>query len=234
MVTGSQGKDRFYRHGSPSHVEGFRDAGIEILEGRARFLEGGTLEVGDRRVEAQFFIVAAGARPMTLPFAGAEHLLTSDAWLELEALPERIIYVGGGFIAFEFAHFGVRLGSESAGAVILEVGDRPLGPFDAEMVDLLVEASREAGIEVHSRVQITSVEKVEDGFRVHTQEGEVFAADLVVHGAGRIPDLEDLDLAGCGRSSERGEELLSMPTCAPPTRGCSPSVIVRPRSNWPA
>ena len=185
-------------------VEGFRDAGIEILEGPARFLEGGALAVGDRRVEAQFFIVAAGARPMTLPFAGAEYLLTSDAWLELESLPERIIYVGGGFIAFEFAHFGVRLGSESARAVILEVGDRPLGPFDAEMVDLLVQASREAGIEVHSRVQITSVEKLEDGFRVHTQGGEVFAADLVVHGAGRIPDIDDLDLEAAGVERTRG------------------------------
>ena len=91
-------------------VEGFRDAGIEILEGRAHFLEGGALEVGKRRVEAQFFIVATGARPMPLPFAGAEHLLTSEAWLELKALPERIIYVGGGFIAFEFAHFGVQAG----------------------------------------------------------------------------------------------------------------------------
>jgi glutathione reductase (NADPH) len=185
-------------------LEGFRDAGIEILEGRAHFLEGGGLEVGNRRVEAQFFIVATGARPKPLPFAGAEHLLTSDAWLELEALPERIIYVGGGFIAFEFAHFGVRLGSESARAVVLEVGDRPLKPFDAEMVDLLVEASREAGIEVHSRVQITSVEKMEDGFRVHTQGGEIFVGDLVVHGAGRVPDLEDLDLEAAGVERTRG------------------------------
>lgn len=185
-------------------LDGFRDAGIEILEGRAHFLGDGALEVGNRRVEAQFFIVATGARPMPLPFAGAEHLLTSDAWLELETLPDRIIFVGGGFISFEFAHFGVRLGSESARAVILEAGDRPLVPFDAEMVDLLIEASREAGIEVHSRVQINSVKKMEDGFRVYTQAGEVFDADLVVHGAGRIPDVDDLDLAAAGVERTRG------------------------------
>lgn len=179
-------------------VAGFRDAGIDFLEGQARFLDGGALAVGDLRVEARFFIVATGARPMPLPFAGAEQLLTSDAWLDLEVLPERIVYVGGGFIAFEFAHFGVRLGPKNARAVILEAADRPLGPFDADMVNLLIDASRQAGIEVHSGVQIRSVEKTPDGFQVHTQGGKIFAADLVVHGAGRIPDVEPLDLAAAG------------------------------------
>jgi glutathione reductase (NADPH) len=179
-------------------LDGFRNAGIELLAGRARFVEDGALAVGDRRVAARFVVLAVGARPMSLRFAGAEHLLTSDAWLDLEALPERILYVGGGFIAFEFAHFGVRLGPEGSRAIILEVGDRPLGSFDAEMVDLLVEASREAGIEVHNRVRITAIDKTEDGFRVHGQAGEVFAADLVVHGAGRVPDLEELNLEAAG------------------------------------
>jgi len=185
-------------------VEGFQEAGIEFLEGQARFLDRGTLAVGEQRIEAPFFIVATGARPMPLPFAGAELLLTSDQWLELETLPERLIYVGGGFIAFEFAHFGVRLGPEGARAIILEVADRPLGPFDAEMVELLVEASREAGIEVHSGVQIASVEKAPTGFRLHTRAGQVFAADLVVNGAGRIPDLEGLELAAAGVEHGRG------------------------------
>ncbi|MFO7686503.1 MAG: NAD(P)/FAD-dependent oxidoreductase [Desulfobacterales bacterium] len=175
-------------------VKGFREAGIEYLEGTARFRDHDTLAVDGRSVTGKYYIIAAGARPMPLPFPGAEHLMTSDAWLEQQLLPERTVFVGGGFIAFEFAHFSVRLGPETCRAVILEAVERPLGPFDAEMVALLVEASRQAGVEIHSRVQITSIEKTGDGFFVHTASGTVFQADQVVHGAGRIPDIADLDL----------------------------------------
>jgi glutathione reductase (NADPH) len=183
-------------------VDGFDEAGIEFLEGSARFLDPNTLAVAGRSLKPRFFVVAAGARPMPLPFPGADHLLTSDAWLEQHSLPERIVFVGGGFIAFEFAHFAARLGPETCLPVILEAAERPLGPFDAEMVELLVEASRTAGIEVRTRVGITSIEKSGGGFRVNLTEGPPLTADQVVHGAGRVPDIEELglDAAGVERS----------------------------------
>jgi glutathione reductase (NADPH) len=129
-------------------------------------------------------------------------LLTSDAWLEQHSLPEHIVFVGGGFIAFEFAHFAVRLGPETCRPVILEAAERPLGPFDAEMVDLLGEASRAAGTEIRTRVEITSIEKTGGGFRVNVADGPSLPADQVVHGAGRVADIEDLglDAAGVERS----------------------------------
>jgi glutathione reductase (NADPH) len=130
-------------------------------------------------------------------------MITSDVWLEQESLPNRIVFVGGGFIGFEFAHFAVRLGSEACQAVILEAGDRPLGSFDAEMVDLLVEASREAGVEIHTRVEVTSIRKTDEALVVHTAAGRVFTADQVVHSAGRIPEIEGLGLNAAGIESNR-------------------------------
>lgn len=184
-------------------LKGFREAGIDFIEGAARFQDRDTLAVAGRSIKARHFIIAAGARPMPLSFPGAAHLVTSDAWLEQKSLPNRIVFVGGGFIAFEFAHFAVRLGTENCQTVILEAGDRPLGPFDAEMVDLLVKASREAGIEVHTRVQITAITKTGGDLVVHTAAGRVFKADQVVHAAGRVPDIEDLDLNSAGIAYRR-------------------------------
>ncbi|MCU0560300.1 MAG: NAD(P)/FAD-dependent oxidoreductase [Desulfobacterales bacterium] len=179
-------------------LDGFDEAGIDFLEGSARFLDPDTLSVAGRSLQASFFVIAAGARPMPLPFPGAEHLLTSDLWLEQSTLPERIVFVGGGFIAFEFAHFAARLGPKMCRPVILEAAERPLGPFDAEMVELLVAASQDAGIEVRTRVGIKSIEKSDGGFRVNLVEGPPLTADQVVHGAGRVPDIKDLGLEAAG------------------------------------
>jgi glutathione reductase (NADPH) len=174
-------------------VTGFREAGIEFIEGTARFVAPDALAVGDSEIRSRFFVLAAGARPMPLELPGKEHLVLSDRFMELESLPERILFVGGGFIAFEFAHFAARLGPANSRVVILEAGDRPLGPFDAEMVGLLVEASRDVNIDVIPGVKIVAIEKNPAGFSVKTGAGPSYEADLVVHGAGRVPDIEALD-----------------------------------------
>ncbi len=179
-------------------VDGFDEAGIDYIEGSARFQDRDTLDVAGRSLKARFFVIAAGARPMPLPFPGADCLVTSEAWLEQQFLPERIVFVGGGFIAFEFAHFAARLGPETNRPVILEAAERPLGPFDEEMVDLLLDATREAGIEVRTRVEITSIEKSGGGFKVNVAEGSAVPADQAVHGAGRVPDIEGLGLDAAG------------------------------------
>ena len=187
-------KNKFTSGVSRRTVDGFHEAGIEYIEGSARFVASDTLAVGSRRIQSRFFVLATGARPMALEMPGNEQLVLSDAFMELESLPRRILFVGGGFIAFEFAHFAARLGPENSHLVILEAGDRPLGPFDAEMVDLLVQASGEVNIDIITGVQIDAIEKNAAGFLVKTRSGQSHQTDRVVHGAGRIPNIEALDL----------------------------------------
>jgi glutathione reductase (NADPH) len=193
-----QEKNKFTFGVSLRTLDGFKEAGIEYIEGSARFIGFDTLAVGSRKIRALFFILATGARPMPLEMPGKEHLVNSSEFLELESLPERILFVGGGFIAFEFAHFAARLGPANSHPVILEAGDRPLGPFDAEMVALLVQASREVNIDVVTGVQIDAIEKKASGYSVKTRTGLIYEADLVVHGAGRIPNIASLDLDAGG------------------------------------
>jgi glutathione reductase (NADPH) len=184
-------------------VEGFKTAGIDFLPGSARFLDPDTLAVDGKKIAAEFFVLATGARPRPLAMAGADLLVTSDGFLDMENPAGRILFVGGGFISFEFAHFAARLGPEGTRCLILEVGDRPLKPFDSEMVDLLVRASAEEGIEVRTGVQIESVERGPSGFTATAGTGETFDADLVVHGAGRSPNIETLDLDSGGIAHTR-------------------------------
>jgi glutathione reductase (NADPH) len=186
-------------------IKNLQKAGIKFLSGEATFLNDETLSVNGERIQTKFFILAVGAKPMQLPLEGKEHVITSDDFLDLDVLPPSICFIGGGFISFEFAHFAARLGSSNQRSVILEVLDRPLDRFDAEMVELLVKASQAEGIEVRSGIEIKAIEKYDEAFSIRTAQGNSFEADLVVNGAGRVPDLGALGLKAAGiEYSKRG------------------------------
>lgn len=179
-------------------VNGLYEAGIDFLEGTAAFKDAHTLDVAGQAIAADFFVLATGAKPAALPIEGGEHLITSSEFLERDRLPRRIVFVGGGFISFEFAHFAARIGPEERSITILEVGDRPLQRFDGEMVHLLQKASAEDGIVVKTNTKITAIEKQGDTFGVRTDSDLCYEADLVVHGAGRIAETEGLNLERIG------------------------------------
>ena len=86
--------------------ESFR---IEMLHGRVHFVDP-TSSLSMATVRARDFIIASGPRPASLPIPGADHLLTSDDFMELNELPDTLIFVGGGFISFEFAHVAAQSG----------------------------------------------------------------------------------------------------------------------------
>ncbi|MDX6749738.1 NAD(P)/FAD-dependent oxidoreductase [Geminicoccaceae bacterium 1502E] len=182
----------------PGRERRFADAGIATFHASARFLDRTTLQVGEERLRFRHCAIAAGAEPRRLPFPGAELLTTSDRFMELERLPRRILFVGGGYVSFELAHLAVRAGAE---VTVLNSGPRPLPAFDPDLVDMLVERTCRLGIAFHSNAEARSVERAGEGFEVKASvEGATrsFEADLVVHGAGRVPALADLALEKAG------------------------------------
>ncbi|MFH0730381.1 MAG: NAD(P)/FAD-dependent oxidoreductase, partial [Pseudomonadota bacterium] len=191
-------KQKFTQTIPENVVNGLYKAGIDFLNGTAAFKDLHTVEVGGQQFGADFIVVATGAKPQAMPIKGAEHLVTSTEFLKRGHLPRRIVFVGGGFISFEFAHFAARIGPEDRIITILEVSNRPLGLLDRDMVDLVLKASAEDGIDVRSKTQIASIDKQGDVFYVRTNLGLVFEADLVVHGAGRVPEIQSLKLEQIG------------------------------------
>src|SRR5260370_1037177 len=124
----------------PKHQEEeFAKAGIAAFHGRARFVGLSTVQVGEDVLEGRYVVIATGQRPADLKIPGEELLTTSDRFLELDELPKRVLFIGGGYISLEFAHVAVRAGSEVA---IVHRGARPLPSFDPYLVDALVERTR--------------------------------------------------------------------------------------------
>ncbi|MBI4296055.1 MAG: NAD(P)/FAD-dependent oxidoreductase [Chloroflexi bacterium] len=196
---------RTFTDDMPSMMEqGFTAQGIDTFHGQARFTGHNTVVVENEILEGRHILIASGAEPMTLGIAGEAYLTTSEQFLELAQLPKRVLLVGGGYIAFEFAHITRRAGAE---VTILEQAPRVLNNFDQDLVGLLVKKSRDIGIDVRTGTAVTAIEKTGETFIVHTSSGGKeyrFEADLVVHGAGRVPALKNLDLNAGGVHYERG------------------------------
>jgi glutathione reductase (NADPH) len=186
----------------------FAEAGIAALKGTARFLDETTLSVGDDRLRARHVAIASGAKPVPLTMPGASYVVTSDRFLDLDHLPSRVLMIGGGYVSFEFAHIAARA---DATVTVLDRGARPLTAFDPDLVALLVERTRAAGVTFHANAPVEAIEKTTDAYRVLASldgRRETFEAELVVHGAGRVPAIDGLDLDKAHvRAGKRGVEV---------------------------
>ena len=188
--------------------DSFNKAGIATFHGNARFTGHNTIRItkegnnSDQTITSENILIATGAKPAKLNIIGEENVVTSDQFLDLNKLPENITFIGGGYISFEFAHLAARVGSN---VTILHRGKVPLAGFDPDLVNILLKRTQEVGINVKLE---TSVKKVDikdngKGFAVQLSTSEnvrnkiddkIVETGLVVHGAGRVPDTEDLDL----------------------------------------
>lgn len=178
-----------------------RAAGIVPIHGQPRFLAPDTLTVGERRLAARHVLIATGAAPAHLPIEGADLLATSDDFLLLDAMPESLVMVGGGYIAFECAHLAARAGAR---VTILQADDRPLAQFEPDLVARLLERTRGLGIEVVLGCKASRIARQGAGFAVACENGREFQAALVVHGLGRSPSLQDLALEAGQVAVEKG------------------------------
>lgn len=175
----------------------FTDAGIAVLHGRAAFADERTLVVNSERIRAEHIVIAAGARERHVA-SGDELLLTSETFMELEEMPPSLLFAGGGYVAFEFAHVAARAGAK---VTILHNDAHPLAGFDRDLVERLVEITRSIGIEIQLDTPVESVERDGSGIRVHAKEHgteRVFRAAAGVLSAGRVANIDGLDLQRAG------------------------------------
>ena len=175
--------------------------GITALQGTGVFTGPNTVQVGDTEVTAEHICIATGATPRTLGIEGEELLSTSDDFLELNNLPDRIVFIGAGFIAFEFAHVAAIAGVNTS---IVYRGDRLLRKFDPDLKDSLVERTKELGVDILLNSPPQRVEKTPDGLLLHFAHGRSIAADMIVNGAGRVPAIAELNLEAAGIHATRG------------------------------
>ncbi|CAL68100.1 dihydrolipoyl dehydrogenase family protein [Christiangramia forsetii] len=168
--------------------------GIKMYHQSPKFLDENTLSVEGKTVKAKKIVIATGNKALELPIPGRDLPIISDDFLELEELPESIIFIGAGYIGMEFAHIAARCG---ANVTVVEGESRALGNFDEAMVKHLQKASEEIGIKFVFDSEVTEVEKLQTNYRViANQNGKQIElkAKLVLNTAGRVPSIDDLDL----------------------------------------
>lgn len=172
--------------------------GIDIYQGTASFVGEAAIRVGEVILQGSHVHIATGACPRPLKIPGEEFMTTSSEFLYLAELPKRLVFIGGGYISFEFAHLAARYGRK---VTIIHRSEDVLKRFDPDLVALLVRASEKLGITVAINQPLMRIEKKSDELLVIVQadgDEKVYYADMVVHGAGRVPDIADLNLEAAG------------------------------------
>lgn len=182
----------------PKIEKGYKHKDIDTYHTSAKFLSRNSLQVGPERVEATKIVIATGAKPRELEFEGGHLALSSTDFLNLQQLPKSLLFIGGGYIAFEFAHIATRSGAQ---VTILHRGERPLENFDADIVQHVVNATEELGIKLVVDTEVSSIARVDDHFVVKgSSNGKeaTFKTESVFNSAGRPPAIFDLDLDKAG------------------------------------
>ena len=173
-----------------------KDAGVTLLQGRARVIDRHTVEVAGKRVTGKHLLIATGGRPTLPETPGIEHALTSNEALSLRALPARVVIVGGGYIGCEFAGIFHAAGAQ---VTMLIRGECLLRGFDDDVSSALTTAYRNKGIRVLSDVVVRDLDKRADGsIGLLTKTNDTFDADVVLYATGRAPNTRGLGLEELG------------------------------------
>jgi len=190
------------------YVRNLANAGVEIIEARAEFVDSHTVRLsGDgREVSAQKILIATGSTPWRPPaseLAGVEHTITSDEIFHLDALPKHLVIVGGGYIAVEFAHVFAGLGVDTC---LVYRGDTVLKGFDWDVRTSVHANLKEAGVRVITQTVIDSIERREDGdcpLHVTLDDATKLDADVVMMAVGRKANTEGLGCEAAGIERDR-------------------------------
>jgi glutathione reductase (NADPH) len=172
-----------------------RDAGVALIDGRGLLADPHTVEVNGKRITAEKILVATGGWPAIPDFPGREHVISSNEALDLPTRPQRVVIVGGGYIAVEFAGIFNALGSDVT--VVVRSGQILRG-FDQDVRATLAEELEKKGIKIRRDCIVRSVEKTDAGYSLMFDMGEEMIVDCVMYATGRAPNTKGLGLTEAG------------------------------------
>jgi glutathione reductase (NADPH) len=202
-VTGAQfdwktllaNKDREIARLNGIYARVLQDAGVKVIAGRASVVDAHTVAVGDQTLTAAHLLIATGGHAVKPDIPGAELGITSDQAFHLDALPRRVVVIGGGYIAVEFASIFNGLGVDTT---LLHRGAQLLRGFDEDLGKVLAEELAQHGITLTLNETPTGLARDADGLRVQLGSGRSISTDLAMFATGRLPNVAGLGLAEAG------------------------------------
>jgi glutathione reductase (NADPH) len=172
------------------------DAGVTLYNGHGKLLDSHKVQVGERIISTDKILIATGGHPWRPDIPGAELSITSDEAFHLKELPGRVVVVGGGFIACEFAAIFNGLGSE---VVQVYRGEQILRGFDDDVRETLAAEMKKKGIDIVLHTNVTELIRHSDGhIDLKLDDGSELRADTVMHATGRVPNVSGLGLRDAG------------------------------------
>ncbi len=188
-----ENKDREIERLSRAYVRNLEAAGAELIPERATLIDLHTVQLaGGRKVTAKYILIATGAAPFVpRNLTGHELAITSNEAFDLPKLPRRIVIVGGGYIAVEFAGIFNGLGVET---ILLYRGDQILRGFDDDLRNHLAHEMEKKGIDIRCNTDVQEIVRSGDGVRVTLTDGKAYGASQIMFATGRIPNVVGLGL----------------------------------------
>ena len=169
--------------------------GAEIIRDHATLVDAHAVTVGNETVTAENTLIATGSRAIVPPFPGDDLVITSDEAFYLDAFPERVVIIGGGYIAVEFAGIFRGLGADTT---LVYRGPLFLRGFDGGVREFVAAELSEKNVTLRFDTTVESVTRAADGLIVRTHAGDVLEADVVLCATGRAPNTAGLNLSAAG------------------------------------
>lgn len=182
------------------------NAGAELINGHASLVDAHCVQANGRNYSAENILIATGGWPFVPDFPGAEHVITSNEVFFLEQFPDKVIVVGGGYIAVEFAGIFSGLGAKTD---LIYRRDLFLRGFDQDVREFVRDEVSKKGVTLNFNADIESVEKLADGrLRAQLNNGNSLEADVILYATGRKPKVNGLGLEKVGVASGNEGEIL--------------------------
>jgi len=172
-----------------------KDSGVSAIDGRGAFLDANSVIIDGEQYSADTILIATGGWPTLPDLPGIELAITSNEAFDLPQFPKRIVIVGGGYIACEFACIFNGLGAET---LQIYRSDMILRGFDMDVREICCDEMRKSGVDVHLNSTPVKIEKTAVGIALTTSQGDVLEADQVMFATGRAPNTAAIGLQKAG------------------------------------
>lgn len=197
-----QKRDTYIERLNSIYANNLNNNGVDYFKGNAFFIDAHTIQVGDKKITAERFLIATGGKPSIPNIPGAEYGITSDDFFELEQQPKKVAVIGAGFIAVELAGVFQSLGTQTS---LIIRGDHALRQFDTMLGTELTKAMQHQGIQLETNTSPTAISKTDNGqFIIHTANGTVDGEfNEVLWAIGRSANTNGLNLQHAGIETDK-------------------------------
>lgn len=180
-------------------------ASVTVINGRATLIDAHSLEINGATVTVERILIATGSWPGVPDVPGRDHVITSNEAFFLEKFPQRIVIVGGGYIAVEFAGIFQGLGADTT---LVYRGPLFLRGFDHELREMLADEMRKKGIRLLFDTNIERIEKNGYEYIAHLTNHQSLITDLVMYATGRVPNTKNIGLEKAGVKLDNGNAII--------------------------